>query len=809
MKKTNITLSIALAAVFSSAVSFAETEVTGKFTYERAQYSESGSTIGDFGKSTYNGDPASVFPATAPYKGVTNAATPSHGSDEFKSEVKAQIFIDGDVNDDATFHVELQGVTNAKATTNYDSNESYTQRDMLREAYVDTEMDGWSIRAGKQQVVWGTADGMKLLDAINPTDYGEMAQNQMEDSRIPVWMLNAEITLEDGSEFQVVASQPRENVFAGLNRNVSTHVRKNNTQTLVDESLNEGTDTGHAFMMMGPDTITGARNGFLNITPDLGSVAGQFGSAFSAIHADDEDNLILDLASGGYYVDGVPGNDANVNLFKQKVGAGGFGNLYAVPMEGFTVGGFSAMTMDAMNTALSNNGYAADTDAGGVLANITPGFRKAIGDTFMGLVGNFGGDVTKLASDDLNKAARTLMIGYYGMTLDNLGVTALTEATLTADQLTGAIMLDAGFAPLYSSNLSSFQDKKDNSAFDYMTKTTFRTFDAFVNANSQYVYNMPSDGEVDLALRFKNTTKNGVNYSLNTTYNYDKNPIIDLSWRGDAGQKLTTHEYDTYYTAVGLGTLANHVAKNTTLQIVDTAKAVLPSATTWNSAGVYTDGTGGLYGGAGQKAATLQFSQEVKRVVNIGGSFDTAIETAELGPVVIRGEALYTKGGYSPVMNKDRLAIGDLVGALQMVKGDRVKFVLGADITALTNMMISAQFIQDSNLDFVDNGNNYTTDYATMHLSNGFNKGIKDKNYYSLFFSKPFGASGEHRWNNITMLEEGVSGNGKWNRLDAEFSIDDDTQATIEYNKYWGNANTQFGQLANSSNIQLGVKYSF
>ena len=65
--------------------------------------------------------------------------------------------------------------------------------------------------------------------------------------------------------------------------------------------------------------------------------------------------------------------------------------------------------------------------------------------------------------------------------------------------------------------------------------------------------------------------------------------------------------------------------------------------------------------------------------------------------------------------------------------------------------MISAQFIQDSNLDFVDNGqtNRIQADYATMHLSNGFNKAIKDKNFYSLFFSKPFGASGEHRWNNI------------------------------------------------------------
>ncbi len=36
----------------------------------------------------------------------------------------------------------------------------------------------------------------------------------MEDSRIPVWMVNAETDLEDGRISSCV-SQPRENVFAG------------------------------------------------------------------------------------------------------------------------------------------------------------------------------------------------------------------------------------------------------------------------------------------------------------------------------------------------------------------------------------------------------------------------------------------------------------------------------------------------------------------------------------------------------------------------------------------------------------------
>jgi len=283
MKKTNITLSIALAAVFSSSMAFAEAEVTGKIVHESAKFTTSGTTIG---------------------------AAAAHGKDVMKTETSARIYIDGEideVNEGSTYHVELNLMRDSKGVGKHDGNESYTQRDALREAYVDTTVEDWSIRAGKQQVVWGTADGMKLLDMINPSDYSEMAQNQMEDSRIPVWMVNAETTNADGSEFQVVVSQPRENVFAGLDRNVSTAVRSNGTTQLASDwsgtwgthsmasgasgdgavatmSVVDATSGGHsqgqAFIMKGVDSITGKTNGFLNIAPDLGSVATRFYNQF-------------------------------------------------------------------------------------------------------------------------------------------------------------------------------------------------------------------------------------------------------------------------------------------------------------------------------------------------------------------------------------------------------------------------------------------------------------------------------------------------------------------------------------------------
>jgi len=63
----------------------------------------------------------------------------------------------------------------------------------LREAYLDTELGSTFLRLGKQQVVWGQADGLKVLDIINPQSFREFILDDFEDSRIPLWMVNAEI----------------------------------------------------------------------------------------------------------------------------------------------------------------------------------------------------------------------------------------------------------------------------------------------------------------------------------------------------------------------------------------------------------------------------------------------------------------------------------------------------------------------------------------------------------------------------------------------------------------------------------------
>jgi len=64
--------------------------------------------------------------------------------------------------------------------------------DWLRELYADFLSDRLDVRLGRQQVVWGTADGVKILDAVNPTDMREFTLDDYADSRIPLWMLKLE-----------------------------------------------------------------------------------------------------------------------------------------------------------------------------------------------------------------------------------------------------------------------------------------------------------------------------------------------------------------------------------------------------------------------------------------------------------------------------------------------------------------------------------------------------------------------------------------------------------------------------------------
>ena len=604
--------------------------------------------------------------------GTTNGAANAHDSgDVYKSETSLNLFVNGELNENLSAHAQFNLIRDFRADIkDYQGSKSYSQHDYLRELYVDYSWDNVDIRLGKQQVVWGTADGIKLLDIINPTDFREFSQNTMEDSRIPVWMLKADIALSDNTDLQLIAAQVEENKIPGLNA--------------------DG-DQGHPFMMKGVDSITGSRNGFLNIVPALG------GTAFA-----------------------FTGFAAQFTQFQS-------GKLESVGGNTFTVQNF----VDGFSPFCPNGAPPAS----------------------MGLP-------PMSCSQFLNMVAQT----------DGLGGNQ-DRTNLVTD---------------------TFDATNPDNTFEYMAQASFTTFDTFAGAQSTYKRAYPDGNTPNLGFRLKSSLDNGLNYSLNYLYHYDANPVVSIGWEDQNGQKLTP--YMTESTGV-------------TGETVRTMRLAKADGTPFNANDPL---------GANDGAANMVFTESLNRVHSIGASFDTALDTSFLGPVVLRGEFLYDKGGMVPVVDRDALAVGDLANGLKPMEADFFKYVLGLDVTVMTNLMISAQFIQFYNLDYIDevgkgwgqgeNTGRYTADPATLHLSNGLQRGEKVDNFVSLFFSKPFGEGQLGRVNNITLYEEG---GGYWNRLDAEYSFTDTLIGTAEWNHYWGDENTTFGQMHNASNVQIGLKYLF
>lgn len=67
----------------------------------------------------------------------------------------------------------------------------------LRECYLEGTIGRTLLRIGKQQIVWGKADGLKVLDVVNPQSFREFILEDFDRSRIPLSAVNAEVPIAD------------------------------------------------------------------------------------------------------------------------------------------------------------------------------------------------------------------------------------------------------------------------------------------------------------------------------------------------------------------------------------------------------------------------------------------------------------------------------------------------------------------------------------------------------------------------------------------------------------------------------------
>ncbi|MEW7979173.1 MAG: hypothetical protein G8D28_09455 [gamma proteobacterium symbiont of Phacoides pectinatus] len=369
---------------------------------------------------------------------------------------------------------------------------------------------------------------------------------------------------------------------------------------------------------------------------------------------------------------------------------------------------------------------------------------------------------------------------FYGGAWSNNGVTNLIDV----DPATG----------------DGWDTANPTSTWEYMPNATFATFNTYVGMTTRYEKDYTDDIDANFGMRYRGSLDSGLNFGLNYFYAYDPNPVVNIHWENSAGETLVVNEHTTI-PAMG---------STTVVQLSNAAGTEFYGGVATFTDANYTDGVGptdvdpsgtGNNGGA----PILVFEEKLTRVHNLGGSFDYAIDSTPI-PLVLRGEFLYQTDVHQPIIDRAALSRGNLTAALTTQESDFFKYVIGLDATVMTNLMVSGQFIQFRNLDFVNGANRYTADPATMHLTNGLQKGWENKEFYSLFFSKPFGESQLGRWNNITIYEEG---GGWWNRFDVEYSFSDQLVGKAELNTYWGDEETTFGQFENASNIQFGVKYIF
>ncbi len=56
----------------------------------------------------------------------------------------------------------------------------------LKEAYLNYSSDNWNIRAGRQIIIWGAADGVRITDLLSPMDYTEFLARDYDDIRMPI-----------------------------------------------------------------------------------------------------------------------------------------------------------------------------------------------------------------------------------------------------------------------------------------------------------------------------------------------------------------------------------------------------------------------------------------------------------------------------------------------------------------------------------------------------------------------------------------------------------------------------------------------
>lgn len=68
----------------------------------------------------------------------------------------------------------------------------------IRELYFDIAYDKLDLRIGKQYVIWGVLEGVRIVDEVNPMDFRELILPDLIDYRISLWTLKLDYYADAG-----------------------------------------------------------------------------------------------------------------------------------------------------------------------------------------------------------------------------------------------------------------------------------------------------------------------------------------------------------------------------------------------------------------------------------------------------------------------------------------------------------------------------------------------------------------------------------------------------------------------------------
>lgn len=126
-----------------------------------------------------------------------------------KSEQSIDVEIKSDIGENLSLKTLLRGIYETKLEADILSEGE------VRELYADLTGEQYKLRLGRQQVVWGKTDGLRLLDLVNPQDLREFILDDFIDSRVPLWMARGDIYVGDDTLQLLLIPDYRPNDIAG------------------------------------------------------------------------------------------------------------------------------------------------------------------------------------------------------------------------------------------------------------------------------------------------------------------------------------------------------------------------------------------------------------------------------------------------------------------------------------------------------------------------------------------------------------------------------------------------------------------